>query len=139
MKKIIAIILFAFLAFSGTVQASTLTQNQISAIIGLLEAFNVDQSVINQVQSELMPVPIVGSVQMVPYASSTQEIKDYRTSWLIQNYESQNTQIPNCANSTLGGIYKPYNWGNTECKYDLIQYNQSMNDWISEQLQLQGF
>ena len=55
MKKILATITIAIFLFPSVSFASTLTQSQVDAVLGLLRAFNVEQSVIALVQAELEP------------------------------------------------------------------------------------
>ena len=70
MKKYILPALFAFslvfsLAFAPKVEAAGLTSTQISAIIGLLQSFGADQSVITNVQNALGGGPSSGVISAV--------------------------------------------------------------------------
>jgi hypothetical protein len=66
-NKIIGVIAGAMLLVPGVAFASTLTQSQVSAIIGLLQAFGVAQSTIDIVYADLTPQ----SVTTTPSDTST--------------------------------------------------------------------
>ena len=57
-KSLISLLAVVFLVPSVS-SASTLSQGQINAIIGLLQAFNVSQSIITAVQNDLEPQSVV--------------------------------------------------------------------------------
>lgn len=64
MKKIIALF-GAALFIPQLAFAAQLTDSQISAILGLLRAFEVEESIVLQVQAELSPEPVLGVVEPV--------------------------------------------------------------------------
>lgn len=67
------LLLIPFFALPMVASASTLTEAQVGAILGLLRAFNAPESVVAQVELSLAPRPLFGAITPQILATSTVE------------------------------------------------------------------
>lgn len=117
--------------------ASGLTNSQITAIVGLLQAFNADQSIILQVQTELLGNPVMPVVNTNPTIVHTSQNNFPVVSSLIQNQQAlinQQAQIistlqTNSNNEVLAGSVPQA----PVKKFQVLQFNfeSSTNIYLS--------
>lgn len=148
MKKLIAYSAVLFFLFPSLTFASTLTQPQVNAIIGLLIAFGVGQSTINIVQAELLPTgtstpvlqvtptppappvtttPSLGSIptpSVTPSVTSTVTSCDDTPQFTVTPFTLDSSNVPTILNSLSIPFYDPISQASVN------QQIQSLNDQI---------